>query len=84
MGHMEPEYDDANETVAQKVSAENEACRIKHNRVHTMNNREWTNEEKQKLVQINREERQKCKNFMERIKDRWDHEFPEKKRTAQI
>ena len=84
MGHMEPEYDDANETVAQKVSAENEACRIKHNRVHTMNNREWTNEEKQKLVQIDREERQKCKNFMERIKDRWDHEFPEKKRTAQI
>ena len=48
-----------------------------------MNNREWANEEKQKLVQINREEGQKGKNFMERIKDRWDHEFPEKKRTAQ-
>ena len=32
--------------------------------------------EKLKLVQINREERQKGKNFMKRIKQRWDIGFP--------
>ena len=34
-------------------------------------------------MQINREERQKGKNFVKRIKHRWDIEFPQKKRTAQ-
>ena len=48
-----------------------------------MNKGEWTNEEKLKIVQINREERQKGKNFMKRIKRRWDIEFPLKKRTTQ-
>ena len=36
-----------------------------------------------KIEQINREERQKGKNFMKRIKRRWDIEFPLKKRTTQ-
>ena len=35
---------DANVTVAQK--ADNRAGRTEHNNVHTMNNREWTDEEK--------------------------------------
>ena len=36
-----------------------------------------------KIVQINREERRKAKNFMKRIKQQWDIEFPQKKRTTQ-
>ena len=47
-----------------------------------MNKGEWTNGEKLKTVQINREERQKGKNFMKRIKQRWHIEFPQKKSTA--
>ena len=35
-----------------------------------MNKGEWTNEENLKIVQINREEEQKGKNFMKRIKQR--------------
>ena len=44
-----------------------------------MNEGEWTNKEKLKLAQINREERQKGKNFMNRIKQRWDIEFLKRK-----
>ena len=43
-----------------------------------MNIREWTDEGKGRIVCINVEERQKGKNFIKRIKDRWDGEFPEK------
>ena len=35
-----------------------------------MNKGEWTNKENLKIVQINREERQRDKNFMRRIKQR--------------
>ena len=45
----------ANVTVAQQAA--NRASRTEHINVHTMNNREWT------------EERQKGKNFMQKIKD---------------
>ena len=45
-----------------------------------MNKGEWTNEEKLKIVQINRDERPKGKNFMKWIKQRWDIEFPQKKK----
>ena len=48
-----------------------------------MNKGEWTNEEKLKIVQINREERQKGKNIMKKIKQRWDIEFLQKRRTTQ-
>ena len=48
-----------------------------------MNKGEWTNEEKSKLAQINREERQKGKNFLKKIKRRWENEFPQKNRKAQ-
>ena len=63
--------------------AANRAGRTDHKSVHTMNNREWTDEEKRRIVCINLEERQKGKGFMKRIKDRWDGESPEKIRTAQ-
>ena len=45
-----------------------------------MNKEGWTNEEELKIVQINREESQKGKNFMKRIKRRWDNKFAQKKR----
>ena len=73
--------DDANATVAQQAAYR--AGRTEHNNVHTMNNREWTDEEKRRIVCINLEERQNGKNFMKRIKDRWNGEFPEKRRTTQ-
>ena len=46
-----------------------------------MNKGEWTNEEKLKTVQINRG--RKGKNFMKRIKQWWDTEYLQKKRTMQ-
>ena len=77
-------HEDANETMAQQACAENRAAHVQgNNRVHTMNSRGWTSEEKKRVVQIDREERQKGENFMKRIKTRWDIEFPEKKRTEQ-
>ena len=42
-------HEDANETVAQQDCAENRAaCVQDNNRVHTVNNREWTSEEKKR------------------------------------
>ena len=41
------------------------------------------NEQILKLVQINRDERQTNTNFMKRIKQWWDIEFPPKKKEAQ-
>ena len=73
--------DDANATVVQQAA--NRASRTEHDNVHTMNNEHWTDEEKRRIACINLEERQKRKNFMKRIKDRWDDEFPGKRRTAQ-
>ena len=72
---------DTNVTVEQQAA--NRAGRTEHNNIHAMNNREWTDEEKRQIVCKNLEERQKRKNSMKRIKDRWDGEFPEKRRTAQ-
>ena len=76
-------HDIADETVAEQVDAENIASQLRNNNVNIMNKGEWTNKEKLKIVKINREERQKCKNVVKRIKRRWDTEFPQKKRTAQ-
>ena len=60
-------HDVANETVVEKVDAENIASQLHNNDVHIVNKGEWTNEEKLKIVQINREERERGKNFMKRI-----------------
>ena len=48
-----------------------------------MNNREWTEEQKRKLVEMDRQERRRKKNFMKRAKARWDMEYPASRRTAQ-
>ena len=44
-------HEDANETVAQQACAENREARVQdNNRVHTVNNREWTSEEKKRVM----------------------------------
>ena len=73
-------WDNANITVAQQ--AVKTSGYTEHNNVHTMTNRQSTNEEKRRIVCINLEERQKGKNFMKRIKDQPDGEFPEKKKNS--
>ena len=73
----------ADRTVAQLTDAESIADRVQSNKSHTMNSRDWTDEEKKRVVEIDREERMKGKNFMRRIKERWHREYPEKWRTAQ-
>ena len=50
-------YDVAVETVVEQVDAENIARQLHNNNVYIINKGEWTNEEKLKIVQINREER---------------------------
>ena len=74
-------HDTANETVAEQVDVENLASQLHNNNVHIMKKRKWKNEEKLKIVQINKEERQKGKNFMKRIKQRKDILISQKKRT---
>ena len=44
-----------------------------------MNKGEMTNEEKLKIVQINREERQKGKKFLKRVQRRWGIYFRKRK-----
>ena len=61
-------HDVANEAVVEQVDAENTASHVHNHNIHIMNKGKWTNEETSKLGQINREERQKGKNFMKRIK----------------
>ena len=64
-------HNDVNNTVAQQAGAENRTRHIQNNNtVHTMNCREWTNEEKRRVVQIDAEERQKSRNLMKKIKER--------------
>ena len=48
---------DANVTVVKEAA--NRAGRTEHNNVHTLNNREWTDEEKRLIVCINLKKRQK-------------------------
>ena len=71
-------HDGADETVAEQVDAENIATQLHNSNVHIMNKGEWMNKEKFKIVQINREEKPKGKDFTKRIKQRWDIEFPQK------
>ena len=72
----------ADRTVAQLTDAENIADREQNNRFHTINCRDWTDEEKKRVIKIDSEERMKGKNFMRRVKERWHQEYPEKHRTA--
>ena len=56
---------------------------LENNRVRITNNREWLEEQKHRLVEINHQERRKGRNFIKCIKRIWDLEFPESKRMAQ-
>ena len=73
--------DIADDTVA-PLYADNQA-NLENNRVRIRNNREWSEEQKHRIVEIEHQDRKKGKNFMKYIKRRWDLEFPESKRTAQ-
>ena len=75
-------HDVADYTVAE-IGAENSANHENDDIVHIMNNREWTDEQKRKLVKIDRKERRRGKNFMKRVKGRWNTEYPASRRTAQ-
>ena len=75
-------HDVADDTVAPN-DAENKANHDNNNIVHLMNNREWTNEQKHRIVEIDMLERRRGKNFMRRVKERWDAEYPGIARTAQ-
>ena len=75
-------HDVTDDTVAQ-IGAENRANHGSDDIVHIINNREWTEEQKRKLVEIDTQERRRGKNFMKRMKARWDMEYPASRRTAQ-
>ena len=75
-------HDVADDTVAQ-IGAENRVNHGNDDIVHIMKNREWTEEQKRKLVEIDMQERRRRKNFMKRVKARWEMEYPANRRTAQ-
>ena len=56
---------------------------LENNRVCVTNNREQSEEQKHRIVEIDHQERRKGKNYMKRIKRRWDLDFPESKRMVQ-
>ena len=80
--HPNQLHDVADDTVAQ-IGAENRATHDNDDIVYIMNNREWTAEQKRKLVEIDTQERRRGKNFMKRMKARWDTEYPASRTTAQ-
>ena len=65
------------------LDAENIANHVDDNTVHNMSNRKWTDEQKRRIVEIDEEERKRGRNFMRRIKARWEAEYPESRRTGQ-
>ena len=75
-------HDVAGDTVAQ-IGTENRANHEHDDIVHIMNNREWTEEQKCKLIKIDRQERRRGKNLMKRVKARWDTEYPASRKTTQ-
>ena len=48
-----------------------------------MNNREWSEEQKPKIVELDYQKIRKRKNFMKRIERRWDLEYMESKSMTQ-
>ena len=75
-------HDFADNTVV-LAGAENGTNHGNNMRVHLMNNREWTNEQRNRSVQIDCEERKKGKHFMARFKAKWEAEYPGITRRAQ-
>ena len=79
---FQPVLQDIVDDTVVPMGTDNQA-NLQNNRVRITNNREWSEEQKHRIVEIDHQERRKGKNFMKRIKRRWDLEFPESKRTAQ-
>ena len=52
------------------LGADNQA-NLQHSRVRITNNREWSEEQKQRIVEIDHQERRKAINFMKLVKARW-------------
>ena len=75
-------HDFANNTVVPS-GADREVNHENNNRSCITKNHEWTDQQKHRIVEIDTHERRRRKNFMKRIKARWDGEFPDSKRTAQ-
>ena len=48
-----------------------------------MNNRQWSEERKPKIVELDYQKIRKRKNFMKRIERRWDLEYMESKSMTQ-
>ena len=79
---FQPILRDIADDAAVPLGADNQA-NLENNRVRITKNREWSHEQKRRIVEIDHQERRKGKNFMKRIKRRWHLEFPESKRTTQ-
>ena len=75
-------HDGADDTVAPN-DAENRANHDNGDIVHMMNNREWNDEQKHKIVEIVIQERRRGKYFMRRVKERWHAEYPGIVRSTQ-
>ena len=73
--------DATNDTVA-PLDADDMVNHNNDNRVHTMNNRDWTDEQKKRIVEIDENERKRGRNFLKRIKNRWEAGYPNNRRTA--
>ena len=74
-------HDIVNDTVA-PLGFENVAYR-ENNNVHRMSNRKSTEEQRHRIVEVDAEKRTRGKQFMRRVKERWDTVFPLVARTAQ-
>ena len=63
--------------------AENRADHDNENVVHIVNGSEWTEQQQHKVVDIDTEERRRGKGFMQRVKQRWEAEYPTNPTTVQ-
>ena len=79
---FQPVLQDIVDDTVVPLGADNQA-NLENNKVRIMSNRDCSEEEKHRIVEIDHQERRKGKNFMKRIKRRSNLEFPESKRTAQ-
>ena len=79
---FQPVLQDISDNEVVPLGSDNQA-NLQNNRVRITNNHEWSEKQKHRIVEIDHRERRKGKNFMKRIKTRWDLEFSESRRTAQ-
>ena len=67
-------------TVAETISAASD--QIHRNQRRPAKKLGWTLEQKRRLVKLDNEEKAKGKGFKEKMKSRWDEEFPNTNHTA--